>query len=76
MIDGLPLEEWIRAELERTLAERLAAAPWWCRMCGAAGNLDAGPERFGDAWWPPEDHVCTPSPMPPLRGIMDITDAG
>jgi hypothetical protein len=37
---------------------RLAAMPWWCRICGETGNLDNGPERRGLANLPPAEHQC------------------
>lgn len=65
------VEEWIRKELKKMLAKKLAKAPWWCLLCGKGGNYEG--ERPDEYWFPPEDHVCKPPgppALPKLKGII------
>lgn len=58
MISMGELEDVIREELDKKLKAALAAAPWWCLICGEGGNYEG--ERPDEFWFPPEDHVCPP----------------
>lgn len=62
-----PVREYIRRKLEERVLARLAAAPWWCLICGAGGNYEG--ERPDEFWFPPESHVCDLKHEVELRGL-------